>query len=150
MKTYLDSSAVVRLYYPEKNSQELACWVLDAGEPVPYTSLHELEITNAFALKVFRGEIQRTQQEALLQTLKEDLEKGVLERVLPNWGEVFSQALTLSERYTSRSGCRSLDILHVSLACTSRFEGFLTFDERQAKLAKSAGLKVVSLSGRSW
>jgi predicted nucleic acid-binding protein len=39
----------------------------------------------------------------------------------------------------------SLDVLHVACALELKLPHFLTFDERQLKLAKAAGLKAVRL-----
>jgi predicted nucleic acid-binding protein len=39
-------------------------------------------------------------------------------------------------------GCRSLDVLHVSLAKKLNAKGFFTFDERQKSLAVVLGLTV--------
>ncbi len=144
MKTYLDSSALVKLYYPEPESEALALWVRQNGEAIPYTSLHDLELTNVISLKVFRREIRKAQQKAILSGLRADLQNEILERILPNWGEVFSQAAKLSERHAGKLGCRSLDILHVSIALSGGYEKFLTFDKRQIKLAKMVGLKMMN------
>ena len=54
MKLYLDTSALVSLYYPESCSDRVAAFV--AGFPLPFSPLHELETKNALMLKVFRGE----------------------------------------------------------------------------------------------
>ena len=52
MMVYLDTSALVSLYYPETASERAAAFV--AGKPVPFSHLHELEARNALMLKVFR------------------------------------------------------------------------------------------------
>ncbi len=56
---------------------------------------------------------------------------------------VYAQARLLISRWTARLGTRTLDILHVAAALTLRADAFHTFDERQRKLAKAAGLRVV-------
>ena len=52
------------------------------------------------------------------------------------------EAERLSTSYSERLGTRSLDILHVAAALVLGVKEFHTFDTRQAKLAKTAGLKV--------
>jgi predicted nucleic acid-binding protein len=54
----------------------------------------------------------------------------------------FTQGATLARTYVAKLGTRTLDSLHVAAALELKAEQFWTFDERQAKLAKAAGLKV--------
>jgi len=61
-------------------------------------------------------------------------------RALPE--EVFTRASQLASKWTARLGTRGLDILHVAAAITLRTDTFHTFDDRQQKLAKAAGLVV--------
>jgi predicted nucleic acid-binding protein len=51
-------------------------------------------------------------------------------------------ASTYSRQKTSKGGHRTLDILHVATAVHLRATEFLTFDGRQKKIARHAGLKV--------
>jgi len=53
----------------------------------------------------------------------------------------FDLCADLARRYGPKLGVRTLDSLHVACALELRAERFWTFDERQAKLAKAAGLK---------
>ena len=45
---------------------------------------------------------------------------------------------------TTTLGCRTLDIIHVAAALVLEAKEFVTFDTRQAALAKQAGLTVKS------
>jgi predicted nucleic acid-binding protein len=47
----------------------------------------------------------------------------------------------LSREYGPKLWMRTLDTLHVACALELKAERFWTFDERQGKLAKAAGLK---------
>jgi len=51
---YLDTGCLVKLYYPEPESAAVAKIVV--GEVIVFTDLHDLELTTAMQLKVFRGE----------------------------------------------------------------------------------------------
>jgi predicted nucleic acid-binding protein len=55
---------------------------------------------------------------------------------------VFDRCVQLTQRYASRVALRTLDTLHVASALELGAERFWTFDERQAKLAKAAGLNL--------
>lgn len=58
MTTYIDSSLLVAVYVPERFSNA-ARQTVRAVPQVPFTQLHELEISNAFELLVGRGSITR-------------------------------------------------------------------------------------------
>ena len=145
MKVYLDTSALTKLYYPEPQSAALSLWVRGTEEPVLFTSLHEVELKNALALKVFRGELSEDEREQLNAAIETDLRNGVLSRLTPSWGRVFSEALALSRKHTPECGSRSFDILHVAIAVTTGCTHFLTFDERQLDLGARAGLEEVCI-----
>jgi hypothetical protein len=57
-----------------------------------------------------------------------------------DWIEVMNSAALLSQKHTSSTGCRTLDILHVAAATQNDFKCFLTNDPRQMMLAEKAGL----------
>jgi hypothetical protein len=54
--------------------------------------------------------------------------------------------LGLGARHTEALGVRSIDLLHVGMAISLEAKEFLTFDARQAGLAKAAGFRVRTAS----
>jgi hypothetical protein len=50
------------------------------------------------------------------------------------------KAIDLADQYTSLTGCRSLDLLHVSAAVIAGSDRFVTADRRQSVVARRAGL----------
>jgi hypothetical protein len=68
---YLDTGCLVKLYYPEEDSEVIA--IKTAGLPIVFTPLHNLELTSAMRLKVFRQEATEDQVLAVLQFVREDL-----------------------------------------------------------------------------
>lgn len=56
---------------------------------------------------------------------------------------VYDRCADLARKYGPRLGTRTLDSLHIACALELKAERFWTFDERQAKLAKAAGLKIL-------
>ena len=145
MKIYLDTSALVKLYYPEKESEALAAWIKDKNQPILFSSFHELELKNTFGLKVFRDELTADQQKAIYSAIDSDLSKGVLYRIPLDWGSVFVEAIKLIKSYTHKIGSRSLDIFHVATAIAYKCSHFLTFDDCQLKLAVAVKLKKINL-----
>lgn len=136
---------MIKLYYPEAKSTDLQAWVQRENKSILYTSLHELELKNALALKVFRNEITEEAYNQLVQALDGDVEKSVLHRVHPKWGSVFHHSLEISDQNTPAVGSRSLDILHVAIALTLGCDRFITFDDRQIRLAQKTKLEIVSI-----
>jgi len=141
--TYLDSSALVKLYVIEEDSAAVAESVMRLRKPLPVSLLHELELKNGLRLKEFRKEAHSRTIGAALRHLDEDFASGILFKPLLDWPEVFEVAALLSKRFAATVGCRSLDLLHVASAKILKVQGFMTFDKRQASLACKAGLKLV-------
>ncbi len=107
--------------------------------PLLLTSLGELELTNALQLRRFRKEVRPQEVRAAYAAFRADVRNGILSiRPLP--AAAHTQALRLALRWTARIGTRALDILHVAAALALEAEAFHTFDSRQERLAKAAGL----------
>ncbi len=149
MSVYLDSSALIKLYVVEENSQAVARLVAKTGESIAISFLHELELKNGLRLKAFRKEAARKTIRAALRHIGRDIDSGVLIRFPLDWNDVFDQADRLSGRHTFTIGSRSLDLLHVASAKVLKAEEFLTFDKRQSMLARKAGLKVLALRNQA-
>lgn len=146
MSLWLDTSALVSLYVPEARSARVARLVQRAGEPVPFSQLHELELVNALRLLVFRREAKPKSIDLTLARIAEDLYEGVLMRSPIEWPAAFAKALELSDRYTRRVGSRSLDLLHVAAAFLARSDAFVTADRRQGAIARRVGLRTTRLA----
>lgn len=140
MKVYLDSSALVKLYVPEVESEALSKRM--QGLPIPFTHFHELEVKNAIMLRCFRNPEIAPMGFKISELIDMDLENRVLFRPELIWTEVMKRAVHLSMLYTSEIGSRSLDIIHVAAAVELKCETFITYDARQAKLARAAGLRI--------
>jgi len=113
--------------------------MLEIAPPLMLSSLGELELTNALQLYVFRKEIDESDLRAALATLRADIESGALV-VKPMSEAMYVEARRLSMRWSAKLGTRSLDILQVAAAIILGADSFHTFDDRQKKLAKAAGL----------
>lgn len=142
MIAYADTGFLCSLYAPDAHSAKVVARMKRQELPLPFTWLHRLEFRNALRLRVFRGEISGAERDASLNTALADLAAGVLVVRDPALAEVTTEAERLSALYTETLGTRSLDILHVAACLVLGLPDFLTFDHRQAKLAKAAGLRV--------
>jgi predicted nucleic acid-binding protein len=144
MKTYVDSSALVPIYVPERFSDAARSIVQSTGQ-VPFTALHRLEIPNAFALLVGRKLLTKDEQRAVLAHLDSDLDQQRLVSISLDLERVFSDAADLSQRHTATHLTRSLDLLHVAAAHAALCTRFVSADDRQLRLAKATGLRTVDI-----
>lgn len=144
MKAYGDASFIVALYLQQQSSRAAAAFMRRHGESLPFTPWHRLEVRNAIRLAVFHKLIDATQCKMQLKQLDLDLRSETLLMHTPvDWVAILRAAEILGGANTENSGCRSGDLLHVAAAVELDFELFLTFDERQKKMAKAAGLAVL-------
>jgi predicted nucleic acid-binding protein len=137
---YLDTGCLVKLYYPEPESQKVAALV--AGKSICFNPLHELELTNALHLKLFHRTASPAQVQAAAELVAADVKSGVLLQAVANWEKVFRSATDLARQHSSSFGCRSLDVLHCASALVLEAAEFVSMDARQKQLADAMGLKL--------
>jgi predicted nucleic acid-binding protein len=142
--TYIDTSALVAVYVPEQFSVAARAAVRDAGQ-VPFTSLHRLELSNAFELLVGRKLLTKDEHGAVHRQLREDLDHQRLVPLSLDLDQVFADAMELSRLHTAKFLTRSLDLLHVAAARVALCRTFVSADDRQLKIAKASGLNVVDI-----
>jgi len=145
LKIYFDTSAIIKLYYPEAASDELSRWTIENRIIIPVSGFHNLEIHNAFALKAFRSEISDEQFAGLMQCLTADRISGVIKDLNADWKQVFQKAADIAKTHTPSLGNRSLDILHIALAMETGYRKIITFDNRQFELAAANGLETITI-----
>jgi predicted nucleic acid-binding protein len=140
LNIYADTRFFVSLYLTDRHTSE-AERLLTLRPALWMTPLHVAEWTHAIEQHVFRKAIARGEADRLRQRFDEHRARGLWrEAALPDRAlEVCSQ---LAQRHAARLGVRTLDTLHVASALELKAEHFWTFDERQAKLAVAAGLKI--------
>ena len=145
---YLDTSALVKLYVLEAGSEFVQSCLSEQDDPLPIWELQEAELANALHLKVFRNEWTEAEAELQIEHFHSRKQRGLyvfpeIDRV-----ELIREFHRLS-RETPRTGCRTMDIFHVACALQIPSCRFLTFDGRQGKLARMAGLEMIEVPGQS-
>lgn len=144
MKTYFDSSALVKIYVNEDHSDRARREVV-AARQVPVTWLHVLEIGNALRILTGRSLLTEKESLALLDQFEDDRQAQRLADASPDWPKVFHEAVQLSRRHAMKTLCRSLDVLHVAAAIEIGCTKFVSGDQRQLAVARAAGLKAVDI-----
>ena len=114
------------------------------GEPLPFTPWHRLEARNAIRLAVFHKLVDSHQSKAQLKQMDVDLhDETLLVHTPVDWVAVLpNRSRKLGAAHAEDFGCRSGDLFHVAAAVELGFDLFLTFDDRQRRMAKVAGLSV--------
>ena len=139
---YPDSSFLVSLVCKDTNSTAALVCMERAKESLAFTPFHRIEARNALRNLAGRGEISEHDRYAAFLQIEEDLREGMLVHTPVDWTDVFRRADELSEAHAAKDGQRTIDLLHVAIALESGAKTFLSFDKRQRRLAKAAGLKV--------
>jgi predicted nucleic acid-binding protein len=145
--TYVDSSALVAVYVPERFSKAARLAVRAAGQ-IPFSALHRLEVPNAFEQLVGRNLITRDESRVLQAQLRDDIENQRLVPVSLDLDRVFTEAGELSHLYTAKFLVRSLDLLHVAAAHVGLCTTFVSADNRQLDVAKASGLTTIDIKRR--
>ncbi len=145
MKCYADTGFLVSLHSSDANSAAAKARMKSHGVAMAWTWLHEMEFRNAIRLQAFRKQLDPSDVAGILHKQALGLENGVYFSAAPALAEVNREAERLSGLHTEIIGTRTLDILHVAHATVLGIKEFLTFDHRQAMLAKAAGLNVPKL-----
>ena len=143
MKAYADSSFIVALYLQQQCSPKAIAFMERHGQALPFTPWHRLEVRNAIRLAAWQKVIDAQQGQTQLKQLDTDLkEQTLLVHVPIDWTDVLREAEKLGAAYNATIGCRSADLFHVAAAGELGCDTFLTFDDKQAAMAKTAGLNV--------
>ncbi len=110
---------------------------------LPFTPWHRLEVRNAIRMAVFHRYIDAPEAKAQLKQLDLDLHEETLVIHTPvDWIAVLRESERLAAAHNESIGCRSGDLFHVAAAVELGADHFLTFDDRQKKMAQAAGLAV--------
>jgi predicted nucleic acid-binding protein len=131
---YLDASALVRAIREEEEGSRALQIFLDGGE----LTSSELVLTEVpRALRRLAAERPRFQLEPALRRAAETFESMALRPV--------DEALLVGAGLFAEPALRSLDAVHVATALhLYPIDAFVTYDRRQASVARLAGLKTVA------
>lgn len=142
MNAYADTGLLVSLYGQDANSADARSFTQRQHPIFMLTGFGEAEFANACQLCVFRKQWTSSEAREIRETFRSDIRAGVLhlEDVPP---QVWRLVEALSDQHTAALGVRVLDVLHVAMAVLLKPDVFCSFDERQRKLARAKGLRVL-------
>ena len=145
MNAYYDTGVLVPFYVSEAFSDAIAAYIEGRAEAVPISLFHRLELENALRLKIFRGEIGEDRCLAILQKIETNIRDGMLVLRPVNWINALEKASCTGARATAKTGCRTLDLIHVAIAAQWGCSVFVTADDRQIRAAKLDGFSTVDV-----
>lgn len=141
MRIYADTSFVTALYLTDDLTPQADAYMAQNPRPLVLTEIQNAEARNAFRLRVAQ---RRSSSEEVFRALvhyDRDISEGIFEFVPTDWPRMFQAFEKISRKFTEQGGHRFADILHVASALILEARVFLTFDRRQAQLAKALGMK---------
>ena len=105
------------------------------------TTLGELEVVNAFELRVFRKEASRAEVKSVLTNFEQDLRDRVFQfrRLLD---PTFDRARQSSQQTPAKLGTRAADLLHVAAVLELGADYRYSFDRKRTTLAQAVRLKL--------
>ena len=144
-EVYVDPSALCRLYLNQAGLREMSSWRRRLVGSLPVTHHGRTEIINTICRAAFSGQFDGKQMAEALAEVDEDFASRRLHQADILWRAALNRAGELSRAHTPAMGTRAADVLHVACALELKLRHFLTFDDRQRKLAAAAGLKTIKL-----
>ena len=148
MTAYPDTSFLCSVYRKQIHTPQALAYRRAMTAPLPFTRLLEFEFIQAIRLQIFLHEADRTkgysgrEADQMIADWEADIAAGLNVLVPADTDAVLRLARSYSLQRTAKGGHRTLDILHVATAVHLGAKTFLTFDDRQRKLARYANLKV--------
>lgn len=136
---YLDTSALLKRYIPEANSDMFDTYFIDHA-PFSISRLGLVEIRCALARKRRNKQITPGREKAAMNEIRTDIQDGILV-TYPVGDTHFAEALHLIDKM-AKIPLRSLDALHLAIASSLDAHELATADVVLRQAAQSLGMKV--------
>lgn len=142
VETYAESSFLVSLYRQDDNQEAARAYMMSHRPVLCFSPFSRIELRNALRNAESFGQMTAEDQREAFRQIEEDVREGLLVHTAVSWTDALRRADDLSEEHAATDGQRTIDLLHVAIALECGAKTFLSFDRRQRRLAKAAGLKV--------
>lgn len=137
---YLDTSALLKRYIPEANSETFDAYFVECA-PASIGRLGLVELRCALARKRRDRKISTEREKAALDEIRTDIQDGVLV-VHPGIDAHFAEAFHLIDRLVEVP-LRSLDALHLAIALSLDVSELATADAVMRQAAQALEINVV-------
>jgi predicted nucleic acid-binding protein len=139
MPVYLDTSALVKRYLPERNSAAFETYFSELA-PVHISRLTLVELRSTFARKRRQARLNPEQEAAAMNEVRIDIQNGLL-TVVPSTDADFIEAFRLIDELTTLP-LRTLDALHLATASGLGSSVIATADDVMRRAAQHLQLEV--------
>ncbi len=143
VSTYVDTSALVKRYVHESNSQAFDDFVVASDEQFAVVPLTLVELQSVLMRRLRQRDFDRNYLKRLRSHFDDDL-RAALWVVQPFPVGAFAQASRLIEELDV--ALATLDALHIACATSLGCSAFVTADRQQALAAQRCGLSIHDFS----
>jgi len=144
LNLFVDTSALVKYYYPEVDSREVERVILEA-ERLYLCELSLVEFASALMKKIRMNELQDHEQQLIWEAFLSDIQAESIELIELSQDD-FRTASNLILQHGKDRNLRTLDSLQLAAALKLVNGRFLSSDKELLSVAKDLGLSPVSLS----
>ncbi|MEW5815284.1 MAG: type II toxin-antitoxin system VapC family toxin [Spirochaetota bacterium] len=138
----LDTSALVKLYYPEPGSERIETWVEESS--ISYISrLAVIEFHSALYRKYRENELNEDDLNGIKETFKNDIDNTQYE-IIEIEEQLPQQAIELIMKYGKNQGIKTLDALQVAFAEKAEDFTFVTSDKNLIKILKQLNIDIAN------
>ncbi len=129
------------MFVKEPRSEEAIERLTDLKANLHVGWFSAFEFRNTIRALRFREVLRDEQVAAVLDSFDWWRNEGLLGVAQVSTARLAARAENLSRATTPQMGARGMDLLHIAFAIESSATVFLTYDERQARVARSVGLQ---------
>lgn len=141
MKIFVDTSSLIKYYYPEEGGALVEAMILKA-RVVYICQLAIVEFASALMKKTRMNELSSKDKTLIWETFNSDLQAQNVE-LIDLYEDDYFKASDLIIKYGKNNNLRSLDSLQLAAALKVADADFMTADLTLSKVAKKAGLRLV-------
>lgn len=137
---YVDTSALVKFYYPEQGSDSVEDALLGADR-VYVSQLTMVEMASALMQKIRTGDLTKRAETVIWTAFQDDMNAGKVEMVHLH-DRHYLKAADVIREYGKAHGIKTLDALHLSIAHGLQHVSFLCSDKVLVRIAAAMGIKI--------
>lgn len=143
---YLDTGLILKLLVQEPLSPVIRDFIAKRRVPVWFPTIVSVEAENSLQAMRFRKQLTAVQLTSVQNQIAKMHADGKF--VVPplSLDDIGEEMLALAPSITARTGCRTLDLLHIAAARLLQAPIFVSTDKRQLAAARLAGLKTKTFS----
>jgi len=141
LSIYVDTSSLVKFYYPEADSDNIEAVLLKADR-IHISYLTVVEMASAMSKKVRMNELKKDMETVIWNTFLDDIQTATVELIALEERH-YLKASDFIREFGGKYGIKTLDALQLSVAHSLRYSAFLCSDTALSRLAAKIGIKLI-------